>query len=218
MDTAELWTRRRAGDAQARAALIERYAPLAAIAARRLNVPTGAVAGRDDLESAGLLGLVDAVDRYETERGIPFEPYAMVRIRGAMLDEVRRLDERGKAGRRHDRAAAGAWGGAAGQLSAALSLDQLLEAGGALPETNDDVGAHYELEELRTRVEHALRELPARQRELIVRYYGESLTLREAGERMGISEARASQLHGRAIHNLRRRLAGRTPRTGPAAA
>jgi RNA polymerase sigma factor for flagellar operon FliA len=48
--------------------------------------------------------------------------------------------------------------------------------------------------------------LPPRQREVVERYYGQSLTLREAGLRMGISEARACQLHGRAIHNLRRQL------------
>jgi RNA polymerase sigma factor FliA len=48
--------------------------------------------------------------------------------------------------------------------------------------------------------------LPPRQREVLERYYGQSLTLREAGLRMGISEARACQLHGRAIQNLRRQL------------
>jgi RNA polymerase sigma factor for flagellar operon FliA len=48
--------------------------------------------------------------------------------------------------------------------------------------------------------------LPPRQREVLERYYGQALTLREAGLRMGISEARACQLHGRAIQNLRRQL------------
>jgi RNA polymerase sigma factor for flagellar operon FliA len=42
---------------------------------------------------------------------------------------------------------------------------------------------------------------------VLVRYYTESLTLRESAAKMGISEARACQLHGRAIHNLRRELA-----------
>ena len=56
-------------------------------------------------------------------------------------------------------------------------------------------------------MESALACLPVRQREVLARYYGDSLTLREAGVRMGISEARACQLHGRAIQNLRRELA-----------
>jgi RNA polymerase sigma factor for flagellar operon FliA len=57
------------------------------------------------------------------------------------------------------------------------------------------------------RVESALKCLPPRQREVLVRYYSESLTLRESAVKMGISEARACQLHGRAIQNLRRELA-----------
>ena len=56
------------------------------------------------------------------------------------------------------------------------------------------------------RVRSAMACLPPRQREVLERYYGDSLTLREAGLRMGISEARACQLHGRAIQNLRRTL------------
>jgi RNA polymerase sigma factor for flagellar operon FliA len=60
---------------------------------------------------------------------------------------------------------------------------------------------------MRARVEYALRSLPTRQREVLARYYGDSLTLRESAARMGISEARACQLHGRAIVNLRRELA-----------
>ncbi len=69
------------------------------------------------------------------------------------------------------------------------------------------------------RVESALAFLPVRQRELLARYYGESLTLRESAVRMGITEARASQLHSRAIQSLRRALTslvGRQP--APAAA
>ena len=93
-DSALLWARCRGGDAAARCALIERFAPLAARIARGMNVPIGAVAGLDDLESAALIGLIDAVDRFEPARGVPFEGYASLRIRGAVLDEVRRVDER----------------------------------------------------------------------------------------------------------------------------
>ena len=69
-----------------------------------------------------------------------------------------------------------------------------------------EMAERYDAEDLRTRVHSAMICLPPRQREVLERYYGESLTLREAGLRMGISEARAWQLHGRAIQNLRRQL------------
>ena len=99
-DSALLWARCREGDAAARCALIERYVSLATRIARGMNVPVGAVAGPDDLESAALIGLIDAVDRFEPDRGVPFEGYASLRIRGAVLDEVRRVDELGRADRR----------------------------------------------------------------------------------------------------------------------
>ena len=201
MDLAVLWTRFHAGEREARGALIEAYADLAAGIARRMRVPTGARAGRDDLESAALLGLIHAIDRFEPDRGVPFEAFAALRIRGAILDELRLIDDRSRADRQRERQEN------AGAVRLTFSLDALLEAGGAPALVADDgVAARHDDEDLRMRVERALHRLPPRQRELLGRYYGEALTLREAGLRMGISEARACQLHGRAILNLRRDL------------
>lgn len=190
MDAA-LWARCKAGDPASRCALIEHYADLSTRIARNVRAPAG-VLGPDDLESAGLLGLIDAVDRFQPDRGVPFEAYAALRIRGAILDELRRADERGRG---H------------GDLRPSVSLDRLLARGYAAFVAPDEIEGRYDDEDLLMRVEAALRCLPPRQRELLARYYGEELTLREAGVRMGISEARACQLHGRAIHNLRRELA-----------
>ena len=171
-----------------------------------MRVPTGALMGRDDVESAALIGLIDAVDRYDPERGVPFEGYAGLRIRGAVLDELRRLDDRSRGERQRARTVAldtepeiGAYGGT-------LSLDMLLETGDRDWAAEDDSADRYDDQDLRMRVESALKCLPPRQREVLARYYGESLTLRESAARMGISEARACQLHGRAIQNLRAEL------------
>jgi RNA polymerase sigma factor for flagellar operon FliA len=169
-----------------------------------MNVPVGAVAGPDDLESAALIGLIDAVDRFQPERGVPFEGYASLRIRGAVLDEVRRVDVLGRADRRRQREAAAQ--GEEGSYLGTVSLDELIESGYRGGEQQDELAERYEAEDLRTRVRSAMACLPARQSEVLERYYGQSLTLREAGLRMGISEARACQLHGRAIQNLRRQL------------
>lgn len=46
----------------------------------------------DDLISAGILGLIDAIEKYDSSQGIPFEYYAKIRIKGAMLDEIRSMD------------------------------------------------------------------------------------------------------------------------------
>jgi len=174
--------------------------------ARRMRVPTNALTGRDDIESAALVGLIDAVDRYDPDRGVPFEGYAGLRIRGAVLDELRRVDDHTRAERRRARVVAENADPEIAAFGATLSLELLLESGDrdwAADDENDD---RYESQDLRSRVESALRCLPPRQRELLARYYGDALTLRESAVRMGISEARACQLHGRAILNLRREL------------
>lgn len=207
METGELWASSRQGDSASRCALIERYAPLATSVARRMRVPTGAVMGRDDVESAAFIGLIGAVDRYDPERGVPFEGYAGLRIRGAILDELRRLDDHTREDRRRAREVAVDTEPEIGVYGATLSLDLLLETGDRDWAADDDTADRYENQDLRTRVESALRCLPPRQREVLARYYGDSLTLRESAVKMGISEARACQLHGRAIHNLRLELA-----------
>ena len=208
MDTYQLWASCRQGDSTSRCTLIERYAPLATSLARRMRVPTGALMGRDDVESAAVIGLIDAVDRYDPDRGVPFEGYAGLRIRGAILDELRRLDDHTRTERQRARAVAEDAEPEIGAYAATLSLDLLLESGDRDWAAEDDGPDQYESQDLRMRVESALRCLPPRQREVLARYYGDSLTLRESAVKMGISEARACQLHGRAIQNLRQELAG----------
>jgi RNA polymerase sigma factor for flagellar operon FliA len=204
LETAQLWARCRAGDASSRGALIERYVPLARALARRMRVASSAAADADDMFSAALIGLIDAVDRFEPGRGVPFEAYASLRIRGAIIDELRRMDERGR--------------GATTDAPIAISLDGLVEADwDAFLATDDELDEPFEREDLRGRVQKAVDMLPPRQREVLARYYADALTLREAGTRMGISEARACQLHGRAISNLRRALSVRLPRVAIAA-
>src|SRR5437016_8215592 len=166
-DSAQLWAMSRDGDAAARCALIECYVPLATRIAHGMNVPVGAVAGPDDLESAALIGLIDAVDRFQPERGVPFEGYATLRIRGAVLDEVRRVDDLGRADRRRQRALVATGGEPRGV--ATVSLDELLDRGFAGGAVNDDVSERFDAEDLRGRVESALACLPVRQREVLAR-------------------------------------------------
>jgi len=195
VDVAQLWANSRAGDAGSRGALIERYADLAVGIARCMRIPSASLADRDDAASAAMIGLISAVDRFDPSRGVPFEAYAALRIRGAVVDEIRHVDERGRADRRLEGA------------ELAVSLDVLLDTGKHQgPAVDDGFTERYEQEDLKTRIQDALGRLPARQREVIARYYGDELTLREAGAKMGVSEARACQLHGRAIQNLRRDL------------
>jgi RNA polymerase sigma factor for flagellar operon FliA len=89
----DLWRRLRAeGDEKARHRLILHYAPLVKYVAGRLGSGLRRAVDGEDLISYGTLGLIDAVDRFEPERGLKFETYAAARIRGAIIDELRRLD------------------------------------------------------------------------------------------------------------------------------
>jgi RNA polymerase sigma factor FliA len=73
-------------------ALIQDYAPLVKYLAQRLACRLPASVCLDDLISAGVLGLMDAIAKYDPTRGTTFKTYAEVRIRGAMLDELREWD------------------------------------------------------------------------------------------------------------------------------
>lgn len=72
--------------------LIMKYAPLVKYISDRLAIRMPSHILKDDLHSAGILGLFDAIDNFDSSRGIKFETYASYRIRGAILDEMRKLD------------------------------------------------------------------------------------------------------------------------------
>lgn len=169
-----------------------------------MGIPPTTVHERDDLISAGVVGLIDAVDRFDPSRGVPFEAFARVRVRGAILDELRRLDGRGRLFWRRMRE------GVIDEDEAAdaLSLDRLVEIGGE--PAGLDASVQILEQDLWDDVGYAVRALPQRERDVIRRYYGASLTLREIGHELGVSEARVCQLHARAIAQLRRMLT--TPR------
>src|SRR5215510_9699926 len=77
---------------QLRNVLIERYLPLVRYNADRVwqKLPDGV--DLNDLISAGVFGLMDAIDAFDMDRGVKFETYCVPRIRGAMLDELRTMD------------------------------------------------------------------------------------------------------------------------------
>ena len=93
INVAELWRRfRESGDEQARERLVAAYTPLVKYAARQIRAHMPAHVDSADLVSYGLVGLMAAIDRFRPDRKTRFDTYAMVRIRGAILDELRVLD------------------------------------------------------------------------------------------------------------------------------
>jgi RNA polymerase sigma factor FliA len=72
--------------------LILRYAPLVRHAVGSFTRATPTVLDAEDIYSYGTMGLIDAIDRFDASRGVKFETYAVTRIRGYLLDELRALD------------------------------------------------------------------------------------------------------------------------------
>jgi RNA polymerase sigma factor FliA len=92
-ETQTLWSDyKRTGDKALRDRLILTYAPLVKYVAGRLGSGLPAHVEDDDLVSYGLLGLIGAIERFDPDRDIKFETYAIARIKGAIIDELRSMD------------------------------------------------------------------------------------------------------------------------------
>lgn len=72
--------------------LVERNLRLVHYLANKLSIYSSNSVDRDDLYSAGVMGLLEAIERFDLEKGIEFKTFASIRVRGAIIDEIRRLD------------------------------------------------------------------------------------------------------------------------------
>ena len=192
----------------------------------------------EDLVSAGMLGLAEAAERYDDTRQEPFLVFAEKRIRGAVLDELRRGDimprrvrqlarkvgatiqelEKTHGGTPDDTTVATALGVSIETYHADLeqlvhvtvgALDQLDHA----PPASGDPSpaAQAERREIMARIKQALLGLEQRDVLLLSLYYNEELTYVEIGEVLGVTTSRVCQLHGRAIARLRAELEATPP-------
>lgn len=211
-------------------ALIAKFAPVIERTARRLVARTGAHDAYDDLWSAGAMGLLDAAGRFSEERHVRFESFVEHRIRGAMLDELRRLDHlprrlRADVGRiaRSRAALTRKLGRAPREDEIASDLDISVEsvseleaiASPPLPLEADLLRQSVEAgpdeatarNEIRAKLTNAVSQLPERLQTLLSLYYVEDLSYREIADLLGVSQPRICQLHGEALQQLRRLLA-----------
>src|SRR5438270_936858 len=93
MELKDLWRRyKSSGDERARERLVVAYSPLVKYVAGRMSSGLPAHVEESDLISYGLGGLISAIERFDLSREIKFETYAITRIRGAIIDELRTLD------------------------------------------------------------------------------------------------------------------------------
>ena len=93
---------KQSGRDQAREQLISEYAYLAKYAVDRLNLVPSGVLSYEDLISHAIIGLIDAIERFDLERNVKFETYALTRIRGEVIDVIRQLDWTPRSVRGHE--------------------------------------------------------------------------------------------------------------------
>ena len=93
VDKQKLWDEyRKKRSPELREKIIIEYAGLVKVVAGRLSIYLGYNVEYDDLVGYGTFGLIDAIDKYDFDKGVKFETYASVRIRGAILDQIRKMD------------------------------------------------------------------------------------------------------------------------------
>jgi RNA polymerase sigma factor for flagellar operon FliA len=188
-----------------------------------------------DLIQAGMLGLLEAASNYAANRGASFETYAGIRIRGAMIDALRKLDWAPRSVHRKARAVAAAMreieketgrdakdGEIASKMGVGLeeyhsivqdaascrlaSLDDATSSAMA-PDDSADPFREVADEGFRASLATAIDALPERERLVMSLYYTDGLNLKEIGAVLKVTESRVCQLHGQALVRLKARLA-----------
>ena len=154
---------------------------------------------REDLIAAGMGGLWDAIRRHSGQEDERFEWYVRVRIRGAILDELRAQDWLP----RRARAAAEAEGGFAPAVVRFddVSIWEQTRALIAVDTAASDMAVEAKLQS--ETLARAVEQLPDRERHIVSAHYFQGVRFKDLGAQLGVSEPRISQLHSRAMQRLR---------------
>jgi RNA polymerase sigma factor for flagellar operon FliA len=212
------------GSAEQQDRLVEQYAPLVKRIAYHLLGRLPSSVQVEDLMQAGMIGLLEASRKFDFGKGASFETYAGIRIRGAMLDEVRKGDWAPRSVHRNTRMVSDAMRAVEARLgrdakdhevaaeldmsleeyyailsdtagSKLFSFDDLLEAGApADVQGGEEPLSGLQDERFRAALVEAIDGLPERERLLLSLYYDADLNLKEIGAVLGVSESRFIQL------------------------
>ena len=209
-------------DLQTRGELIEHYMPVAKIiAAKAFGLRADPAASFDDYLQYARVGLLEAVDRFDWTRSIPFEAYSAPRIRGAILNGIARDSELAAQWRFRrkclqertssllddkpggaEQATLQEWIQVTIGLALGLMLDESAEAL-ADEQLQSNPYAMTEMDQLIRQVRALLVKLTEREQDVIRRHYFERRDLQTIAEELGITKGRVSQLHAQALARLR---------------
>ncbi|HEX9792998.1 MAG TPA: sigma-70 family RNA polymerase sigma factor [Planctomycetota bacterium] len=163
----------------------------------RIRTRLPSCVAEEDLFSAGMVGLMTAARSYDPARGAEFKTYAYHRIRGAILDELRRMDFLPRSQREKARA-----NGEEAPSVVGIPTDE----DGQVSLVASDHGPSFEDEDLAARLDSEIDRLPAKMRTVMSLYYRSNLRMREIGDQLALTESRVSQIHSNSVARLRRSL------------
>ncbi len=227
-----LWAEfRETRDATLRNRLVLQYSPLVKYVAGRVRSRLPDTVEVDDLVSDGVVGLIDAISRFEPARGLSFQTFAVPRIRGAILDGLRSMDMLPRSVRARAREVQAARVALEQELGRTPTEEEIAAKAGLTVATLRDLrdkasignqstldgydladelagtpGSAVEEQTVSETLLEVVGELPERDQIIIALYYFEGFTLAEIGRVLGVSEARVSQVHSRATKMLRAKL------------
>jgi len=188
------------------AELIAEYAPIVHQIASGFQRRLPRSVLRDDLVAAGMCGLWDAIRKHGEGRSERFEWYVRVRIRGAILDELRAQDWLPRRARAAAARAAESDQPNQRTAPAVIRFDEVseIEQAQCLASYDSDGGdVGIEHRESARALVRAMERLPDRERDIIALYYFKGVKFKELGRLFGVSEPRISQLHSRAVTRLK---------------
>jgi len=225
-------------DKEIKKILIEEYIDLVKIVAGRMYNFYGSKIEYDDLIGFGVIGLIDSIEKFDISKNIKFETYAQIRIRGTIIDNIRKLDWVPRSLRKKSKEVqegiaklenqlgrgptneelAQYLNIPLGELETVLadisnfnisSLEDLLTNSGEyyIQNNNENLPEEiYESEELREMLAYTIDSLAHNEKKVITLYYYEELTYKEISYIMELSESRISQIHSKAILNIKNQL------------
>ncbi len=213
-------------DTASRTALIENYSSLPQmIAASLYSRRTGDDIEFEEYVQFGMVGLIEAVDRYQIGKGVPFGAYAKHRIRGAILNGLKKMSEKReqyayRTRLRKERMESIAEEDGSNdkrdlfeemvEAALGMAISYMLEGTGLIRDkvnaSVDNAYQAHELAQLRERLVESTNMLPDRERLIIEQQYFQGKSFTSIAKIMGVSKGRVSQLHKRALGLLRRQL------------
>ena len=228
-DLEQVWLDyRRTQDPVLRNRLVLQYSPLVKYVAGKIRARLPENVDHDDLVSDGVIGLIDAIERFEPDRGLSFQTFAVPRIRGSIIDGMRAMDFVPRSVRDKLRALQKARSSLELQLGRQATDQELatelrisvgavrdLAKQGSTNHANlddfdlaDEMSSHERVErgDYHASLMRVVEELCERDRIIIALYYFEGLNLAEIGQVLGVTESRVSQVHRRATTTLREML------------